>query len=89
MAYKRRAPDSYGREEFACHPTRCPFFILTGKEVKKMCCGTAKSPCIEVELHPGVAENCCGTAQSPCIEVELHPDVKENSSDSDNPSEDG
>ncbi len=44
-----------------------------------MCCGTAKSPCIEVELHPAVAENCCGTAKSPCIEVEVHPDVKENS----------
>ncbi len=23
-----------------------------------MCCGTAMSPCIEVELHPDVEENC-------------------------------
>ena len=53
-----------------------------------MCCGTAKSPCIEIVLHPDLAENCCGTAKSPCIEVELHPDVKENSSDSDSSSED-
>jgi hypothetical protein len=53
-----------------------------------MCCGTAKSPCIEILLHPDVAENCCGTAKSPCIEVELHPDVKENSSDSESSSED-
>lgn len=47
-----------------------------------MCCGTAKSPCIEIELHPSVAENCCGTAKSPCIEIEAHPDVMENSSES-------
>jgi hypothetical protein len=52
-----------------------------------MCCGTAKSPCIEVELHPAVAENCCGTAKSPCIEIESHSDVKENSSDSDSTSD--
>ena len=45
-----------------------------------MCCGTAKSPCIEIDLHSSVAENCCGTAKSPCIEIEQHPDVEENSS---------
>lgn len=47
-----------------------------------MCCGTAKSPCIEIALHPSVAENCCGTAKSPCIEIEISPEVKENSSES-------
>jgi hypothetical protein len=49
--------------------------LIGGEE--RMCCGTAKSPCIEILLHPDVAENCCGTAKSPCIEVELHPDVSE------------
>lgn len=46
-----------------------------------MCCGTAKSPCIAIELHPAVAESCCGTAKSPCIEVELHPEVEKNASE--------
>lgn len=62
------------------------FLFLEGTPVKKggdkMCCGTAKSPCIDIEIHPSVAENCCGTAKSPCIEIELHPDVKQNSTDS-------
>jgi hypothetical protein len=52
--------------------------ITIRKEDNKMCCGTAKNPCIELELHPIVAENCCGTAKSPCIEIEAHPEVAEN-----------
>lgn len=51
---------------------------LTIKEEEAMCCGTAKSPCIEMEINPSVAENCCGTAKSPCIEMEINPGVAEN-----------
>lgn len=47
-----------------------------------MCCGTAKSPCIEFELYVDADVNCCGTAKSPCIEIELHPEVEENRTDS-------
>lgn len=46
-----------------------------------MCCGTAKFPCIEIDVHPSVTENCCGTAKFPCIEIETHPEVKKNSSE--------
>ena len=53
-----------------------------------MCCGTAKSPCIEIQPHPEVEENCCGTAKSPCIEIEPHPEVEENSSESEDTSDD-
>ena len=59
-----------------------------------MCCGTAKSPCIEVNLHPDVEmhtdveENCCGTAKSPCIEVEMHQDVEENCAETEEVPED-
>ena len=53
-----------------------------------MCCGTAMSPCIEIELHPSVAENCCGTAMTPCIEIEPSKEVKENSAKSESDSGD-
>ena len=53
-----------------------------------MCCGTAMSPCIEIELHPSVAENCCGTAMTPCIEIEPSKEAKENNEKSESDSGD-
>ena len=47
-----------------------------------MCCGTAKNPCIEIEVSSVVAENCCGTAKNPCVEIEPGVEVKENSAES-------
>lgn len=47
-----------------------------------MCCGTAKNPCVEIELPSVVAENCCGTAKNPCVEIEPNVEVKENSAES-------
>lgn len=52
-----------------------------------MCCGTAKFPCIEIEVSSSVAENCCGTAKFPCVEIDVHPEVAKNSSSDSNSSD--